>query len=405
MSRILSARRLGTAGVLAAAALLSISAIGFGVWATLTNESALFGRQSGLAGIYSLVLAALVAAVPLAVWGIRQGRMERSTAPEAGQATGQLMQQADRDAGMDWFVSTSNTPIIDLFALLKITADAGEIIRRWTYYEDKPIFATLGVMCDSKPLELNMTADGPCGIVLGYSGSGTSELLRTICMSMALTFRPDRIRLHLIDFKGGATWHQLRSLPHVQQIFRSIRDEDSRSIIRDLMSLVRDKEYAVLSSRANSIEDHNSKNRERRLPWDLIVVDELSGNYELLEGLEEIQRRGRALGVCLIVGTARLEVTYSFQALSRFTVLMGDSAISESRDLPDNFRKSYNKTREAVRERLPVGRAFLVRSGYFVDPFQAAISGRQILRSSDSPYLVSDHLEDMVAAVRKAATA
>jgi tetratricopeptide (TPR) repeat protein len=58
---------------LVAAAALVACAAGFGVWATLTKNSATFGRQTGLAGVYSLVLAVVVAAVAMAGWAARRG--------------------------------------------------------------------------------------------------------------------------------------------------------------------------------------------------------------------------------------------------------------------------------------------------------------------------------------------
>jgi hypothetical protein len=56
--------------VLVTAAVLVACAAGFGVWATLTLSPAAFG----LAGVYALVLAVVVAAVPLAGWALRRGR-------------------------------------------------------------------------------------------------------------------------------------------------------------------------------------------------------------------------------------------------------------------------------------------------------------------------------------------
>src|SRR5512142_511862 len=55
-----------------AAAVLVACAVGFGIWATLTKNSAAFGRQTGLAGIYSLVLAVVVAAVAMIGWAARR---------------------------------------------------------------------------------------------------------------------------------------------------------------------------------------------------------------------------------------------------------------------------------------------------------------------------------------------
>ena len=70
--RLPGSRRVAAGAVLVAAAVLVACAVGFGIWATLTKNSAAFGRQTGLAGIYSLVLAVLVAAVAMIGWAARR---------------------------------------------------------------------------------------------------------------------------------------------------------------------------------------------------------------------------------------------------------------------------------------------------------------------------------------------
>jgi len=76
------ARYLASRAVLAAAVVLVAGAVGFGIWATLTRNSAAFGRQTGLAGIYSLVLAVVVAAVAMLGWAAQ--RQSPASPPGAG---------------------------------------------------------------------------------------------------------------------------------------------------------------------------------------------------------------------------------------------------------------------------------------------------------------------------------
>ena len=68
-----------------AAAVLVACAVGFGVWATFTKDSAAFGRQTGLAGVYSLVLAVVVAAVAMIGWAARR-RQPQAPVPSAAEA-------------------------------------------------------------------------------------------------------------------------------------------------------------------------------------------------------------------------------------------------------------------------------------------------------------------------------
>jgi hypothetical protein len=73
------ARQLGQVMVAVFAVVLVAAAVLFGVWATATGSSAVFGRLTGLAGVFSLVLAVAVVAVGMLAWARR---------PAAGQMPG-----------------------------------------------------------------------------------------------------------------------------------------------------------------------------------------------------------------------------------------------------------------------------------------------------------------------------
>ena len=47
---------------------------------------------------------------------------------------------------------------------------------------------------------------GPHGLVIGATGSGKSEVLRTLVLGLALTHSPQILNFVLVDFKGGATF-------------------------------------------------------------------------------------------------------------------------------------------------------------------------------------------------------
>lgn len=79
--------------VVLAAALLTC-AVTFGIWATFTKNSALFGKQTALAGIYSLVLAAIVAAVAMTGWALRRSPDTVVSVPSGTEA----WHQKDREA-------------------------------------------------------------------------------------------------------------------------------------------------------------------------------------------------------------------------------------------------------------------------------------------------------------------
>jgi hypothetical protein len=83
--------------VTALGAVLGVGALGFGLWATLTKNPALLGRQTALAGFYSLVLAAVVAAVGMIAWSRRQARGR----PVAGSGPVPVVPAGDEPAHSD----------------------------------------------------------------------------------------------------------------------------------------------------------------------------------------------------------------------------------------------------------------------------------------------------------------
>ena len=74
----------------------------------------------------------------------------------------------------------------------------------------------IGTTVDGTPLELDIKEPvengmGPHGLCVGATGSGKSELLRTVAVGMMARNSPEVLNLLLIDFKGGATFLDLPS--------------------------------------------------------------------------------------------------------------------------------------------------------------------------------------------------
>ena len=66
---------------------------------------------------------------------------------------------------------------------------------------------------------------GPHGLCIGATGSGKSELLRTLVVGLAATHAPEALNLVLVDFKGGATFLGLAAMPHVSAVITNLADE------------------------------------------------------------------------------------------------------------------------------------------------------------------------------------
>ncbi|HEY2239467.1 MAG TPA: type VII secretion protein EccCa, partial [Streptosporangiaceae bacterium] len=88
----------------------------------------------------------------------------------------------------------------------------------------------IGVGADGQPVELDLKESaeggmGPHGLVVGATGSGKSELLRTLVLGLAVTHSAQDLNFVLVDFKGGATFLGLDRLPHTSAVITNLADE------------------------------------------------------------------------------------------------------------------------------------------------------------------------------------
>jgi len=181
----------------------------------------------------------------------------------------------------------------------------------------------IGTDADGRSVELDIKESaqggmGPHGLVIGATGSGKSELLRTLVLGLAMTHQPDELNFVLVDFKGGATFLGLEQLRHVSAVITNLADELP---LVDRMhealhgELVRRQELLRSAGNYASLRDYA---RSRELGADLpavpslfVVIDEfselLSARPEFIDLFVMIGRLGRSLGVHLLLASQRLE--------------------------------------------------------------------------------------------------
>jgi S-DNA-T family DNA segregation ATPase FtsK/SpoIIIE len=152
------------------------------------------------------------------------------------------------------------------------------------------------------PVVIDLVADGPHAIVGGTTGSGKSELLIAWMLALASAHAPERVVLLLIDFKGGATFAPLESLPHTVGL---ITDLDHGGAQRALASLAAELRYRERALAAQGLRDVVGSS----LPRLVIVVDEfaamLDQHPELPSLFADLAARGRSLGIHLVLATQR----------------------------------------------------------------------------------------------------
>ena len=159
---------------------------------------------------------------------------------------------------------------------------------------------------------------GPHGLVIGATGSGKSEFLRTLVLGLAMTHSPEQLNMVLVDFKGGATFAGMSEMPHVSAVITNLAQELTLvDRMQDALSgeMVRRQELLRDAGNYASIRDYE-KARAAGEPLDplpslFIVVDEfsemLSAKPEFIDLFVAIGRLGRSLGLHLLLASQRLE--------------------------------------------------------------------------------------------------
>ncbi len=192
----------------------------------------------------------------------------------------------------------------------------------WGSDDHHRLRAPVGTTPDGAPLELDIKQPaeggiGPHGLCIGATGSGKSELLRTIALGMIARNSPETLNLLLVDFKGGATFLDLARAPHVAAVITNLADEAPLvARMRDALAGETDRRQRLLrAARCASVAAYAQARRAgadlTALPTLFIVVDEfselLSRHPDFAETFVAIGRLGRSLGMHLLLASQRLD--------------------------------------------------------------------------------------------------
>ncbi|QMU80470.1 type VII secretion protein EccCa [Streptacidiphilus sp. PB12-B1b] len=181
----------------------------------------------------------------------------------------------------------------------------------------------IGVADDGTPVELDIKEAarggmGPHGMLIGATGSGKSELLRTLVLALAVTHSSEVLNFVLVDFKGGATFLGLDDLPHTSAVITNLADElPLVDRMHDAITSEMNRRQELLRRAGNhsSIHDYE-KARASGAPLDplptlYLVVDEfselLTTKREFIDLFVMIGRLGRSLGIHLLLASQRVD--------------------------------------------------------------------------------------------------
>ncbi len=260
----------------------------------------------------------------------------------------------------------------------------------------------LGVRGNGTPLALNLREGalggaGPHGMLVGATGSGKSELLRTLLLSLAATHSPDILNLVLVDFKGGATFQGCEDLPHTSAVITNLADELTLvDRMQDAIhgELIRRQEELRRTGYA-SLHDYEQARASgtplRPMPSLLLIIDEfselLSAKREFADLFIMVGRLGRSLGVHLLLATQRLDEGRVHELLSHLSYRIGLRMFSSSES------RSVLGTTAAYEEDLSAGNGYL-RADNKLERFKAAYVSARITEPASGPLRVVEIAAD-----------
>lgn len=216
----------------------------------------------------------------------------------------------------------ANLEFTDLLSL----GDAASVDTRRTWRprsQAERLRVPIGVGEDGQPvmLDLKEAAEdgmGPHGLCVGATGSGKSELLRTLVLGLAVTHSSETLNFVLADFKGGATFAGMSQMPHVAAVITNLADD--LTLVDRMGDSIRgelNRRQEMLRDAGNyaNIKDYE-KARAAGAPLApiaslVLVIDEfselLTAKPDFIDMFIQIGRIGRSLGVHLLLASQRLE--------------------------------------------------------------------------------------------------
>lgn len=164
-------------------------------------------------------------------------------------------------------------------------------------------------------IDLHESAQGPHGFLAGMTGSGKSEMLRSILIQLVLQNSPEQFQYLVIDFKGGALGQMFTRFAHCKGMVTNLEKGEMDRFEQSLQTFIENRQKLLQEFvKANpeqvaQIDAYNATHPKVPMAHVLILVDELAelkqSFPDFMFKLREIARIGRSLGIHCLLSTQK----------------------------------------------------------------------------------------------------
>lgn len=229
--------------------------------------------------------------------------------------------------------------LLPLLDLDDCTPDA--VLARWKAAGIDPRPATPVGMAESGIFTVDFVADGPHALVGGTTGSGKSELLRSMVAGLAAGVDPEHLTFVLVDFKGGSAFDECAKLPHTVGMVTDLDEHLAERALRCLEAELKYRERRLRDAGATDLPDYLRKGLPEPMPRLLVIIDEFATLKaelpQFIDALVGVAQRGRSLGVHMLLATQRPQgaISENIRANTNMRIALRVQETNDSKDVID----------------------------------------------------------------------
>ncbi|MFV8268243.1 type VII secretion protein EccCa [Mycolicibacterium peregrinum] len=171
--------------------------------------------------------------------------------------------------------------------------------------------------------DMSEGGDGPHGLMVGTTGSGKTESLKTWILSLMCAHPPENLQLVLADFKGGQGVKPFEGSPHTACVITDLEEDQSlvgRFIDGLFGEIARRKRMLAEANVPNALE-YNQKRIDlarnpdgpqlEPMPILQVVLDEFTQAFKMTEDMwlafDEVGRQGRAYWIHMLLASQEVD--------------------------------------------------------------------------------------------------